>query len=518
MKKNLKSFGLLLLAGLAMAACSSDDALKELNALQQNKTWTATATVGKTANAQTRALTLDGTTLNVGWTTTEKIYAFKKSTGQNVGYLSPTANSTSGTTTVSGTLDGTDYAVGEEITLLFPRQDEDYTGQDGTLATIAANYDYATATTTVASISGSNITLTAANLVSRQAIVKFTFSNAVNELVISSSRLRVSPLTLTFASAQTEVYVAIPLTDGDAVAQYQFTGFNSSTHKCYEAMKTGVKMENGKYYTANVAFTEYDAVSTPLTLEAVEAGAIMIYNPHKLGFKYKLNGGDFILVEADTEEARQTLIEAQASDIIQLYGDNDKYGDDLGPNTHMNIYCYSDCYVYGNFMSLISSTSFSTLKEFRTQEEYGIWNSNSYAFAGFFYINDDINPHILNHPYKDMVLPATTLSEFCYLGMFIGCTNLTRAPELPATTLIAGCYNYMFSGCTDLNYVKCLATEIPNVDCTDLWLNDVADIGTFYINPSIELETPVTYEMGVNPKPWVFWGESSIPAGWTIQK
>ncbi len=516
MKRYLKSFGLLLLAGFALVACSSDDALEVLGRPQQNKTWTAT-TVGKAASAQTRALALDGTTLNVGWTTSEKIYAFKKSTGQNVGFLSPTASSTSGTTTVSGMLDGTDYAVGEEINLLFPRKEEDYSGQDGTLATIAANYDYATATTTVASISGSNMTLTAANLVSRQAIVKFTFSEGIDELVISSLRLRGSSLTLTLATAQREVYVAMPLTDGDGVAQYEFAGYNSSTHKCYEAMKRGVKMENGKYYTANVTLREYDAVSTPLTLEAVQGGAIMLDNPHKLGFKYRLNGGDFIVVEAGTDDARLTSIEAEAGDIVQLYGDNYKYGDDLGPNTHFTIYCYSDCYVYGNFMSLISSTSFSTLKVLRTQEEYGIWNNNSYAFAGLFYLDNDINPHILNHPHKDMVLPATTLSEFCYLGMFLGCTNLTRAPVLPATTLIEGCYIYMFSGCTDLSYVKCLATEIP-ADCTTSWLYDVAERGTLYINPSIELETPVTYEMDITPKPWDFWGESAVPFGWTIQK
>ena len=47
-------------------------------------------------------------------------------------------------------------------------------------------------------------------------------------------------------------------------------------------------------------------------------------------------------------------------------------------------------------------------------------------------------------------LPATTLENSCYFGMFLGCTSLTTAPELPATTLANGCYWQMFSGCTKL--------------------------------------------------------------------
>ena len=54
-------------------------------------------------------------------------------------------------------------------------------------------------------------------------------------------------------------------------------------------------------------------------------------------------------------------------------------------------------------------------------------------------------------------LPATTLAESCYYGMFSGCTLLTTIPNnlLPATTLADSCYNSMFSGCTGL-------TTIPN--------------------------------------------------------
>ena len=47
-------------------------------------------------------------------------------------------------------------------------------------------------------------------------------------------------------------------------------------------------------------------------------------------------------------------------------------------------------------------------------------------------------------------LPAKTLADRCYSNMFDGCTSLTDTPELPATTLAAGCYSYMFQGCSSL--------------------------------------------------------------------
>lgn len=68
-------------------------------------------------------------------------------------------------------------------------------------------------------------------------------------------------------------------------------------------------------------------------------------------------------------------------------------------------------------------------------------------------------------------LPATTLSENCYAGMFDGCTGLTQAPALPATTLADGCYAVMFDGCTGL-------TQAPALPATTLAENCYADMFT----------------------------------------
>ena len=70
-------------------------------------------------------------------------------------------------------------------------------------------------------------------------------------------------------------------------------------------------------------------------------------------------------------------------------------------------------------------------------------------------------------------LPATTLAEDCYHGMFWYCTNLESAPELPATTLMKNCYNLMFGYCEKLSTVTMLApsTEITGKDnCVYKWL------------------------------------------------
>lgn len=75
-----------------------------------------------------------------------------------------------------------------------------------------------------------------------------------------------------------------------------------------------------------------------------------------------------------------------------------------------------------------------------------------------------------------LALPATILSDNCYQGMFLMCTQLTEAPELPATTLTQSCYLNMFEKCSSLTTVpKLPATTLAGscyssmfADCTSL--------------------------------------------------
>ena len=98
-------------------------------------------------------------------------------------------------------------------------------------------------------------------------------------------------------------------------------------------------------------------------------------------------------------------------------------------------------------------------------------------------------------------LPATTLAACCYYGMFDGCTSLTIVPELLATTLVSGCYRYMFYGCANLNYIKAMFTTTPSDDYTMLWVDGVAATGTFVRN---------------NTAQWYVIGTNGIPEGWEV--
>jgi hypothetical protein len=97
-------------------------------------------------------------------------------------------------------------------------------------------------------------------------------------------------------------------------------------------------------------------------------------------------------------------------------------------------------------------------------------------------------------------LPATQLAEYCYYQMFASCSSLTTAPDLLATTLESNCYVEMFSGCTNLEYVKCLGYYYDDGSTSD-WLNDVSATGTFVKDQYTDWDT----------------GSSGIPEGWTVQ-
>ena len=113
--------------------------------------------------------------------------------------------------------------------------------------------------------------------------------------------------------------------------------------------------------------------------------------------------------------------------------------------------CSGPCYIYGNVMSLLHAGDYATNYTF----------SEESAFTGLFYNNSNIN--IPTN--KDLVLPATTLANYCYFEMFKGCTGLTKTPELPATTMRFSCYLGMFSGCTGLTTVP--ADLLPTTTMTN---------------------------------------------------
>lgn len=267
-------FGVLLTIGLALTACSSDDS----NTEQVYRTYTMTIDATKGANeaasrATTRALTLDGSTLNATWATTEHVYVQGKKVSDNSyfwfeGYLQPHSAGT--TTQLNGVISlptsfsiSIDDAIGtpHKLTLQFPRPYIlDYTGQIGTLADIAAKYDYAKAEEVMVDIEADKVVgVSPVTFVNQQAIVKFTLKDKAD----GTTLLNPTALTIQYGEESlslTSIPDATYGTNGNGVLYVAIPGFSGQNvtltatvaDDTYTFTKSGVTFVNGQYYEINV--------------------------------------------------------------------------------------------------------------------------------------------------------------------------------------------------------------------------------------------------------------------------
>ena len=259
------------LAGVAVfTACSNDDTVFDGFAVEtpspDGPTYTMAIEAVKGGEATTRALSVGngGTTLDATWATTDNIYV-KKGSDWSSTALSPDAAGTSAT--LRGTLSGITIAAGDVLTLQFPKSGSPtYTGQKGTLADIAANFDYATATVKVKSITTAGDIIpdvTTTTFTNQQAIVKFTLKDASgNALPSNPTALTVNDGTTTVAL--TDIPAATYTTNGNGVLYVAFPATGSSVtvklstvvgSDFYACEKSGITFANGKYYivSANMA-------------------------------------------------------------------------------------------------------------------------------------------------------------------------------------------------------------------------------------------------------------------------
>ena len=333
----------------------------------------------------------------------------------------------------------------------------------------------------------------------------------------------------------TEFWFVVPpvtFTQGITVTVQDISGrqFIKSTTK----QVTVTRNIKNSMATFNVDYT--DMTAAPLTFEAIEDDTeVSFYISSDAdggpdGIEYSYNRGEWFPYTSET------AISMHAGEAVSFRGNKAHFG-----TTYFNTQRFKStktCYVYGNVMSLVSSTGFPNNKTLTAEG----------AFQNLFY-----NCRITNHPEYALVLPATTLTESCYQYMFAycsslisapvlpatemeqccydsmfaycsslnsapalpatklhiscyrymfeGCSSLTSAPVLPATKLSMSCYKQMFKDCSQLNYVECLATDISSIGCTDSWLSGVSATGTFVKDPSMTGWTS---------------GESGIPDGWTV--
>lgn len=247
----------------ALAACSADDdQLVAFEASPLEKEYILSVETAKGIGAvvgdlqsTTRSLTPSGSTLAASWATTDRVYVQKGGTWAT-GSLQP--QYAGATSTLKGSLTGVTIAAADVLTLQFPKSGTpDYTGQKGTLADIAANYDYATATATVRSVSANGmVAADAATFTNQQAIVRFTLLDAADGTTpINATSLTVSDGTNTYSvtppAATNDLYVAIPGFSGRTVTLYATTDLSS-----YMFEKPAVTFTNGQYYEITVKMTK----------------------------------------------------------------------------------------------------------------------------------------------------------------------------------------------------------------------------------------------------------------------
>ena len=509
--KNIKYLGTLLLLAMAWA-CSNDNEIVKPESVQPvSDGITFTATFG-VKNGTSRALSDPGDgTLTASWQQGEEIAIVF---GDDKYTATVTEVDADGSATVTATLPaGTPN--NQPVIYIYPASAADGNGlrgdvlssQDGTLATLSSTLDIATANGTLV-VDGNkaqpNGTVTFEN---QFAICKLQFKDESDQAINDIKKVTITDLstteviTVTTPSAQPAVYVAMKPSNNSM--KFLVTRSNGDAYE----KTSNAHMQAGMFYQPTFT-TTFAASAIPLTFEAINSGTISFANRVSGSVYYSIDGGERVEIAAGSTGTTPTLTAGQK---VCFYGDNSTYSDG-GTKTPFSF--SGNCYIYGNIMSLISSTSFADLTVLTGNSGRNFENLFKYC------------TRLKNHPTKKLVLPATTLQQLCYNYMFANCSGLTEAPDLPATTIPYGCYWGMFDGCNNLtkapdlpatapgrwsyrdmfkncsrlNSVKCLATDLSVSNCTETWLNGVPSTGTF------------TKKAGVT---WPT-GASGIPDGWTV--
>lgn len=242
----------------------------------------------------------------------------------------------------------------------------------------------------------------------------------------------------------------------------------------------------------------------PLTMMAYGGATIRVINPPD-GMQYDIGEG-----KQTINDVNEISIDVSPGNWVRFYGDGTRIKD----YSSTNIVSTNNVELSGNIMSLVDEENFAT-----------ITTMEGASFAGLFAGNTcPINA-------SSLLLPATTLSENCYSGMFAGCSGmddtptelpaltlakgcysnmfegcgmLSEAPHLPATELVDSCYFNMFDGCSYLYQLTCLATTINGTDCTTNWLNEVSNTSPFGDPTFTKAKGATCWDRGPSGIPYVW--------------
>ena len=233
---------------------------------------------------------------------------------------------------------------------------------------------------------------------------------------------------------------------------------------------------------------------------------------------YSINDGNWTEI---TATSGGVTINVEQGDKVRFKGTNTNYASDKTKYSGFDssgLTNAAQCNIEGNIMSLIYGDNFIGETAM----------TGTYNFCSIFKASKVVSA-------ENLVLPSTTLTQYCYRAMFSWCTSLIKAPQLPATTLAQGCYWYMFEKCAittapdllaetlvkecygdmfencgSLNYIKALAISgFKASDCKTGWTTGVASNGTFVKSEGV---TTTTWSRGANgiPTNWVVEDETTV--------
>lgn len=256
-------------------------------------------------------------------------------------------------------------------------------------------------------------------------------------------------------------------------------GKTNGTSIANRITKTNVlnRLDAGKSYAINLNLgltdVTFDATSvkewktpdpllTPLTFEAMEAGAEVRFN-----LQYSNNSSLNKHVEYSTDDgdtwvtypSNYTIVLANVGDKVSFRCNTSSiyYGAYYSGQSNKTFTVTRNCFVYGNILSLVN---------------YNTYLSQNATFKNLF----NGCTSIYNHPTNPLLLPATHLTAQCYDYMFTNCSNLTTAPALPAETLAYECYHCMFYGCTSLTTAPALPATTLAQSCYNYMFNNCTNL------------------------------------------
>lgn len=272
---------------LVLACCQKEEDLgtKETPEAQAEGGYFLSVEAAKGIN--TKALSLDGSTLNAHWTSGEKVGVYVN--GAYAGQLLATPKDDATKATLSGTLTQTSGIVADAtLLLLFPDREDitegskwDYTHQHGAApdGELAAKFDYATATLTVSGVDGNDVTTTgSATFQNEQSVYRFDFKVGGNAKTVKSFTLSSSQNQLvtsrSYSSGWTSAYgsLKVSLTSGSASSLYMsLRNENTSVTDTYsfqvmggdDALYSGTKAipadkldKNGKFLAPSITLSQ----------------------------------------------------------------------------------------------------------------------------------------------------------------------------------------------------------------------------------------------------------------------